>query len=169
MEPEKRFRRDWKSPVVIVCTGLGTGFTPIMPGTVTSLVAMLYWWYFVADLGWVIQGALLVGTYVVAYLTISQVRKQYGLGDHGSITIDEVVGQWTALFMLPQEMVFMVGGFLLFRGFDILKLGVIGKVEKVGGAHGVILDDLLAGLVACVLLNLLHFGGEYWKISMFGG
>ena len=157
---QEQFRNDWKKPVVLVATGFGSGFTPVMPGTVTSLLAMLYWWYFVADFGWLFQFALVVGTYAIAFVTVRYVQDRYEIEDFPSITVDELVGQWCALFMLPSDFLPMVLGFIMFRAFDIFKPLFIGKVEKLNGAHGVLLDDVLAGAVTCVLVHLMLYVGE---------
>jgi phosphatidylglycerophosphatase A len=76
------------------------------------------------------------------------------------IVIDEFIGQWLCLLLLPHELVvhqpiWVLAGFLLFRAFDIFKPLLIRRVEKIGGGFGILADDILAGLYAgAILLGL---------------
>jgi len=89
-----------------------------------------------------------------------------GVHDPGEIVIDEVAGQWIALWPLSAGLwhagvdpwVFpwpgWVGAFVLFRLFDIWKPGPVGWADRQGGATGVMLDDIIAGLIAATLVAL---------------
>lgn len=167
MPAEDQFRKDWKKPVVLVTTGFGSGLVPVMPGSVTSLLAMLYWWYFVADLDWFFQCALIVASASIAFVSIRYVQARYGLDDHPSITIDELVGQWCALFVLPSDLLPMILGFLFFRAFDVFKPWPIRQAEKLHGAVGVLLDDVLSGIAACALVHFFIFLGTRMGSPLF--
>ena len=74
--------------------------------------------------------------------------------DPKQVVIDEICGMTVALFALPFTPVFIIGGFALFRVFDILKPFPIRWVDKkVPGGLGIMLDDIIAGLFANVLLR----------------
>ena len=86
--------------------------------------------------------------------------------DPPEVVIDEVIGQWIAIlplgyiFQLEQTntenfWIFWVWAFVSFRFFDIVKLGLVGWADKLGGALGVILDDILAGVAAAITLTAL--------------
>jgi len=86
-----------------------------------------------------------------------------GDSDPGPVVIDEVAGQWltygTALPLWAGathlEIILFVGaGFLLFRFFDILKPWPVRRLERLHGALGVMADDLLAGVMAGIVLAL---------------
>ncbi len=73
--------------------------------------------------------------------------------DPGPVVIDEVVGQWITIVAVPPTAVYYVFAFLLFRFFDIFKPWPIRWIDRrVPGALGVILDDVLAGIFAAVVL-----------------
>jgi phosphatidylglycerophosphatase A len=75
--------------------------------------------------------------------------------DPKQVVVDEICGMTVTLFALPFTPVFIIGGFALFRVFDILKPYPIRWVEqKVPGGLGIMLDDILAGLLANALLRL---------------
>ncbi len=86
--------------------------------------------------------------------------------DPSEVVIDEVIGQWIAIlpvgyiFQLEQAnaenlWIFWLWAFVSFRFFDIVKLGLVGWADKLGGALGVILDDILAGIAAAITLTAL--------------
>lgn len=145
--------KEW--PVVILATGLGSGFSPVAPGTAGSVVGVAI--YCLIN-GWHWSAYLLV-TILVTLVGIpvsSRAEKIFGETDSGKIVIDEIAGQLIALFMVPFTPLAVVAGFLLFRLFDIWK-PLIRKVEKLPGGVGVMLDDVLAGLFALVVLQSVIF------------
>lgn len=72
------------------------------------------------------------------------------------MVIDEVVGQWIVLIFSPLNPVFYLTGFALFRLFDIFKPWPVSWADqKIGGGTGVMLDDVLAGVYALALQELI--------------
>jgi len=84
--------------------------------------------------------------------------------DPGHIVADETAGMCVTLFLIPQALLIsplsaamtLVGAFLLFRGFDILKPWPAGALQAVRGGWGVLLDDLIAGAMAAALIWIVH-------------
>ena len=75
--------------------------------------------------------------------------------DHGSIVWDEIAGMFVTLLFLPITASTLILGFLLFRIFDILKPWPIGIIDKrLHGGMGIMLDDILAGAMACACLHI---------------
>ena len=75
--------------------------------------------------------------------------------DHGSIVWDEIAGMFVTFLFLPLTASTLVLGFVLFRLFDILKPWPIGVIDKrLHGGTGIMLDDLLAGAMACACLHI---------------
>ncbi len=76
--------------------------------------------------------------------------------DHQSVIIDEVAGQCLALMAMPFEWKYFALGFLLFRFFDILKPWPISWMDRnIKGGAGIVLDDVAAGLVAQIILQII--------------
>ncbi|MBI9032457.1 phosphatidylglycerophosphatase A [bacterium] len=75
--------------------------------------------------------------------------------DNGHIVIDEVVGYWFAMYLFPPTLYYVVFGFLLFRLFDIAKPYPINKLQNLPKGWGVMVDDLLAGVYAAVILLVI--------------
>ncbi|XSG86445.1 MAG: phosphatidylglycerophosphatase A family protein [Methylohalobius sp. ZOD2] len=141
----------------MLALGFGAGLSPVAPGTVGTLVAIpLYWGLKSIDpelyLAAIVLG-LVAGVYVC-----SRVAHDLGQDDHPAIVWDEVIGYWVAMLGAPLTWQYMLLGFVLFRLLDIWKPGPIAWVEKkTPGGLGVMLDDLLAGIVAALGLNFLAF------------
>ena len=74
--------------------------------------------------------------------------------DPGMIVIDEVAGYAVAMLFLPTSLVAISMTFILFRVFDILKLQPGKIMENLGGGTGIVLDDIVAGIYACLLTHL---------------
>ena len=82
-----------------------------------------------------------------------RVADDLGVHDHGGIVWDEMVGIWMTLILLPNTWQWWLLGFVLFRILDILKPWPISVLDKhVGGGLGIMIDDMLAGLIAGALL-----------------
>ena len=138
-------------------TVAGVGLLKPAPGTWGSLAALLLG-YGLIEAG--ISAAWLV--VVVILLTLASVRAidtieaKSGIHDAPEIVIDEVAGQWLALLPLFYFQPTLIGyglAFLLFRLFDIWKPWPIGPLDKkVSGGFGVMIDDIVAGLIAAALL-----------------
>jgi len=134
---------------LIICTVGGIGFFPLAPGTAGSMVAVLFL-YFI-PLPTPIMLSLILFLFLLGLVTIPSVEKRFG-SDPGIIVLDEVIGQWLTLLLLPHSLLMLLAGFILFRLFDIFKPLGINALQKLPGAYGVILDDMLAGVYAFVIL-----------------
>ena len=77
--------------------------------------------------------------------------------DHGRVVIDEVAGMCITLLFVPVTLKFVLIGLVLFRFFDIVKPLGIRQLEKLPGGWGVMADDVLAGIYANVVLQILIF------------
>lgn len=140
---------------VAIATVFGAGYSPVAPGTVGTLAAVPLA-YLLGRMG---TAVFIVGTAVVIAVAIwaaTQAELAFGEHDSSKIVVDEVAGYMVAMLAAPESASHLVPAFVLFRAFDILKPPPIGAIDRrVGGGLGVVLDDLLAGVYAAVLLWLL--------------
>ena len=148
----------------LIASMFGFGFFPFASGTVGSLATLpiAFGLAYFGGLWAVCLGCFLI--YFFGVLATKEVLKHTS-HDPSLVVIDETVGQLTSfLFVSPflyqsincQAVILYVCGFALFRLFDITKPSVVGWAdEKVQNAHGVMLDDVFAGLFASVLLFLI--------------
>ncbi len=148
-------------PIHLLSFGFGAGLAPKAPGTFGTLVALpLY--YLLADLSiltfiLVTLVMSLVGIYFCDFSAKELVKKQFSKHqDHGGIVWDEICGYLVTMIGVTFSWQNMLMGFFLFRLFDILKPWPISWLDKrVKGGFGIMIDDLLAGLMAMICLHLL--------------
>ncbi len=145
-------------PAGWIATGVASGLAPRAQGTVGSLVALLPWWFLWRDLSLPLYGAMLVVTFVLGVWACSVSSRRIGFPDHRALVWDEFVGQWiTLLPVLAGPWWMMAIGFILFRLFDVAKPWPIGWLDaRVKGGLGVMLDDVLAGMFAAVVLAIIR-------------
>jgi phosphatidylglycerophosphatase A len=109
----------------------------------------------------VVLTALLV--FVVGIPASESYRRASGKEDPSEVVIDEVAGQLLTLVVVPPGLLSYALGFLFFRVFDILKPGPVGWADrKVKGGLGIMLDDLIAGSLAALILYALGKGTGWW-------
>lgn len=141
-----------KNPVHLLAFGFGSGLSPKGPGTAGTAVALLLW-------------PLLAGLPLYGYLVVVAVASlggfylcgktahDMGVHDHQGIVWDEMAGYWLTMTALPLSWPWALAGFVLFRLFDIWKPWPIRWFDRnVGGGFGIMMDDLLAGLLAWAIL-----------------
>ena len=81
-----------------------------------------------------------------------------GVHDHGSIVWDEFVGIWITLIFLPNTWLWLLLGFVVFRLLDIAKPWPISVLDRnVTGGFGIMIDDMLAGVIAAAVLYAAWF------------
>jgi phosphatidylglycerophosphatase A len=142
------------TPARFVASVAGAGLLKPAPGTVGSAVALLPGLALLMLSPW----ALAAGVIVASLAGLWAIRAAGAGDDPGWVVIDELAGQWLALLALPgPSWLGALLAFLLFRAFDIIKPGPIGRAEHLPGAWGVMADDLLGGLAAAVLLAILRW------------
>jgi phosphatidylglycerophosphatase A len=151
-------RRVFTHPVHFLAYGFGAGLSPKAPGTLGTVAAIPVY-LLLSYLGTeVYYGAVLAGL-VAGVFICGYTASVIGVDDPKGVVWDEIIGYLIAMLGLPLNWVWLLGGFLLFRLFDIWKPWPIGWVDRhIRGGVGIMLDDVMAGIFACVLLNLAaHF------------
>lgn len=147
--------------ILAAATGFGLGYSPVAPGTVGTLAAL--------PLIWICQGipasihAFLLACFVLAAVyAADQAEALLGQKDPGAIVIDEMAGYWITMSLVPVTPVTLTAGFVAFRCFDVFKSPPVRYFEKqfTGGA-GVVLDDIMAGVLAALTVKCLYFLGVH--------
>lgn len=146
-----------------VATFFGAGKLGPGPGTWGSLAAALIWLglshLFPANSQTAVLAALAAIAVVAGIPAATRVAIAAGKKDPQFVVVDEVAGQWITLLFAPVTWKTLLAGFILFRGFDIVKPPPVRQLEKLPGGTGIVLDDVAAGVLALVVMQLLlHFG-----------
>ena len=132
------------------------GYLPIAPGTWGSLAALIVWYVLVGHISSITLIVLIVVIFALGVYTSSIIEVDLSIKDPSIVVIDEWVGQWIVLLYLPKSMVWGLVAFLLFRLFDIWKPYPISKLDNMHGGWGIMLDDVLAGIYALVVISILR-------------
>jgi phosphatidylglycerophosphatase A len=144
----------------LLCSWFGAGWMKPAPGTWGSAAALPLGW-----LLWWIGGppALAVASvlvFAIGWWASERIVRRDGLEDPSWVVIDEVVGQWLTLLITPPSLLDYLVGFALFRLFDIWKPWPVSWADqKIKGGLGIMLDDVLAGLMGLAVLTLLQRAG----------
>ena len=144
-----------RSIIMLLATGCYTGFLPKAPGTWGSLFALLPW-LLLRNLTlpqYLMAVALLC---VVGFFASGSAEKILDEADASPIVIDEIVGMMITLFAAPKHPAAPLVGLMLFRLFDIWKPFPISWIDQhIHGGLGIMADDMVAGVFACITLHLL--------------
>ena len=139
----------------LLATCFFLGYTPKGPGTAGSLGALaVAWWLHTYEgipaAGFAVYALLLLA---VASWAAGRVAEDIGNKDPQIVVIDEWVGQWITLAgAVTLNWKSWLAAFLLFRAFDIWKPPPVRQLEKVQGGAGIVLDDVMAGIYAALVL-----------------
>jgi phosphatidylglycerophosphatase A len=146
----------FSSPMQFLAFGFGSGLSPWAPGTAGTLVAVPLF-LLVADLSLPLYTAFIVVTALLGIWFCDAASRELAAHDHPGIVWDEFVGYWITMWALPVTWTWVIAGFVLFRIFDILKPWPIGPLDKkVKGGFGIMIDDIVAGILACATLHLVR-------------
>lgn len=149
--------------VIGLTSVLGLGYLPWAPGTWGTLAALPLWWA-LADLSWAPFVALCLAVTAVAIAASHRAEKIYGGHDVQHIVIDEVAGMLWTVVCVPWRWPEVIAAFVLFRILDAGKPWPIRWFDRhVGGGLGVVIDDVVAGIIGCGILHgAARLYGSWW-------
>lgn len=148
----------------LIATFFGVGLIARAPGTFGSLAALPPAYLLHRFTGFPGLAVATLAVFLIGWWATSAATRGQTDHDPGEIVIDEVVGQWIALWPLSLGLWLQgvdaalfpwpgwVGGFLLFRLFDILKPWPVSRADAMATPLGVMLDDVLAGVMAALVV-----------------
>lgn len=145
-------------PAGWIALGFGSGLSPVAAGTAGSLAALIPW-LVVRGMSPIAYGVFLVAAFAIGVWACSWVARKTHVADPSFVVWDEFVGQWIALLppvILARSAWWMIAGFILFRIFDIWKPWPVSLADRdIDGGLGVMLDDVIAGTYAAIVLGVL--------------
>jgi len=148
----------WKNPVHWLAFGFGSGAAPVAPGTFGTLAAIPIY-LLMRDLPPLIYVLAVLAFFISGVWLCGRTSHDIGVEDHGGIVWDEFAGYLVTMIAAPPGWLWIAVGFVLFRIFDILKPWPIRWIDRqVHGGFGIMLDDLLAGVFAGLVLQAVVWG-----------
>jgi phosphatidylglycerophosphatase A len=143
--------------VIFLATGLLIGNVPFAPGTFGSLIGLPLA-FLLSRLNLLLSVSFILLFVFFAIAVASAAEKILSKKDPAKIVIDEIAGLMVTFAGLPFNLKTAIAGFIIFRAFDILKPFPIRTLERnVPGGGGVVLDDVLAGIYANLILRLAFY------------
>ena len=143
------------NPVHCLAFGFGSGLGPKAPGTFGTLMAVPIY-LLLAGLSLPVYVAIIIAAFILGVYLCGKTADDLGVHDHPGIVWDEFVGFWITMIAAPAGWAWLLLGFLLFRLFDIWKPWPIKVLdEKMETGMGIMLDDVLAGIYALLIIQFL--------------
>lgn len=148
-----------------IATFFGVGYTPVAPGTAGALAGGVLFFLIgllLTNSGldyFSIQIIFISITIAVMLIGVRSIKRLANIWGHDAqqIVIDEVVGVWIAMLFIPFTWLNYLLAFILFRIFDIVKPFFIKKIDKLKSSWSIMLDDVVAGVYANLVLQLFIY------------
>src|SRR4051794_30348767 len=162
IRPSARFMLS--HPAHIIALGLGSGLSPVAPGTAGTLWAWLAW-LFIPDL-WspAGMGLFLLAGLAVGWWACTVTASHMRVLDPGNIVWDEIIAFWIVLWLVtPAGFATQLVAFVLFRLFDAIKPGPVGWADSLfhgfgwRGGFGILFDDLVAAFCTLLVIAAWRF------------
>ena len=145
-----------KKICLLISSGFGIGYSPYFPGTLASFCSLFPLWFIKEKNDINILILLIFFFSIISIYVISITIKELKNKDPNFIVIDEFIGQSCALLICRQEIFDYLVAFLGFRLLDITKPFPINKLDNIKNAYGVLLDDILAGMIISILFYFYY-------------
>ena len=141
----------------ILSTVFYIGKLPVAPGTWCSFIAFLSWYLLRSQIDgvFILYASLVLFFVGVAVTTIYS--ESIGEEDPPEIVIDEWVGQWIGLWLIPHTFFWGLISFIFFRIFDIFKPGPVSIMDDIKSGAGIMMDDVIAGILALLVTQSLVY------------
>ncbi|MCL1865717.1 MAG: phosphatidylglycerophosphatase A [Spirochaetes bacterium] len=150
-------------------TAFYSGYSPVAPGTMGTLVAMVI--YIIENIIFSNIDPMKLNAFNLIFLLIiiypsiklsDEAEKFYNTKDPKQVVIDEVLGYWTGVLFVPFSFSYAIIAFILFRFFDITKPFFIRYFESLPGGLGIIMDDIIAGIYTLMCMHIIiYFLNQY--------
>lgn len=143
----------YKRGLIFLMQGIGVGYSSVVPGTLGTLLAVPLYLVLAYTSFW-LYGVITLVLFIVGVYGCHLALAELKASDPPSLVWDEVVGFLVAMTAITPNLKTVLVGFLLFRLFDIIKPWPANWVDKnIGGGLGVMLDDVLVGIYANLILQ----------------
>ncbi|PHM28159.1 phosphatidylglycerophosphatase A [Xenorhabdus budapestensis] len=154
---DAKCRLRMSNPWHLLATGFGSGLSPIIPGTMGSVVAIPFWLLLVQLPQWGGWLAILLGT-IIGCVICQKAADAMQVEDPGCVVWDEFIGMWITLMAIPVlNWQWVLVAFVVFRIFDMWKPWPIRWFDRyVKGGVGIMLDDIIAAIFAVIVIWLLN-------------
>jgi len=143
--------------VLVLATVFGLGYSPVAPGTAGTAGAVAIYYLVFAARSWWAYATIWTALLGLSFWLAQKVQDALGRDDPQIVVIDEAVGYFAAMFLLPPTLSYMIAAFFLFRALDVIKPFPASYFDrKVLNGVGIVMDDVCAGIYANLALQLFR-------------
>ena len=140
--------------VLFFATGCYSGFSPGAPGTAGSVVGVVLFWL-LSSLAFPLYAVTAIAFIFLSIWCAARASVIFQKKDPPQVVMDEIAGYLVTMAAVPLSWGYIIAGFILFRIMDILKPYPIRWIDQnVPGGYGIVLDDVLAGVYANIILQI---------------
>jgi phosphatidylglycerophosphatase A len=139
---------------LIISSFAGSGYFPVAPATFGTFIAALLMWWAPAP-ATALYVIITIVLFFIGMGTSHRVEQRLG-PDPSAVVIDEIVGFLIAMFGFTWSFEWLIGGFFLFRLFDIVKPFPANRSQKLPGGLGIMTDDVIAGVYSNLVLRIIR-------------
>lgn len=141
--------------IKLIATGFGLGYSPIIPGTLGSLLGVFIFFLLfklrLSLLTWII---ICIFLFFIGVLTATQAERLFSKKDCRKIVIDEIVGCIIFLLFIPHTKWCIIIGFIIYRFLDIVKPFPANRSQALIGGWGITIDDLIVAIYTVIVINI---------------
>lgn len=137
----------------IISTFFYVGFFPFIPGTAGSIAGLSI--YLLVKNNVVIYILTLAMLLILGFLTSGRAEQLMQKKDPSCVVIDEVCGMLLSLMFVPYDIKLVIIAFIIFRALDTLKPFPVGRLERMKGSMGIMMDDVAAGIYTNIILQVV--------------
>ena len=141
----------------IIASGLGLGYSPVIPGTIGSLLGIaifLLLKYF--GLSLLVITVFTIVLFFIGVIVSTKAEKLFNKKDPSVIVIDEIVGALLFLSFIPLNFWYVIFGFIIYRIYDIIKPYPAKQAENLHSGWGIMLDDIFAGIYTIITVRIIY-------------
>ncbi|XZF15153.1 phosphatidylglycerophosphatase A family protein [Chitinophagaceae bacterium MMS25-I14] len=141
----------------VISSGFGIGYIGKGGGTVAAIAACAVWYLVHAGgYSFPLQLTIAAAISLLGVWSANVVEKDWGKDDK-KVVIDEIAGMCISLICVPATLAAIIAGLVLFRFFDIVKPLYIKRSENLPGGWGVMMDDIISGIYANLILQCIIY------------
>jgi len=148
-----------KRIVKTISTVFGIGYMPLLPGTFASAAAVLF--YLLARNNLFVYLSVTAFLVIIGFAVSRDAERVFRSKDPKEVVIDEFCGMLVAYMLVPFTTGNVIWGFIIFRVLDILKVYPLDKLERIKKGRGIMLDDIAAGVLTNIILQVVGFINFY--------
>tara|TARA_B100000579_G_scaffold165963_1_gene134780 strand:- start:295 stop:732 length:438 start_codon:yes stop_codon:yes gene_type:complete len=130
-------------------SGFYIGYVKYAPGSLASIISIIFFFFIPNIIFYHI--VLLIFLLIVGFYLCFIFSKNSSENDPSYVVIDEIVGMYISVFMLPKIIYLYIISFILFRFFDIYKPGIIYKSQRLKYGLGIMIDDVISGILSLLI------------------